>query len=407
MSDNSKNLFLHADGDSFFVSCEVSQHPEYKGMPVVVGEDRGIAVAMSYEAKKLGVTRGTPIFKIKKQFPKVIILSHHFDLYNKISNDVYNIFSSYLEQVEVYSIDECFMIVKPSDIKFAGSPEKLVSAIKEEIKKNVGVTYSFGLGRTKALAKTASKLDKPNGMVLLLNEQDEENALKKTKIEDIWGIGRQTVPRLRDMGMKTAYDFVHYPDEPIEKYFPLPLYNLKLELSGKSILKIDSNHDPRDQKSIQSTLTFKPASSDPKILFAELSENVERACERARQLDLVTNSVSFFVKNTVMLHHEGESHLSQYTNNPSIILNVIEPIFNQLLQENEKIRSTGITLRNLLRREVIPVDLFGLLDKSESKSIIEEVSDKIREKFGQNSLKHASSLKGSGRKRGNSFPKPH
>ncbi len=407
MPNNSKNLFLHADGDSFFVSCEVSQHPEYKGMPVVVGEDRGIAVAMSYEAKKLGVTRGMPVFQIKKQFPKVIILSHHFDLYNRISNDVYNIFSSYLEQVEAYSIDECFMIVKPSDIKYAGSPEKLVGAIKNEIKNTVGVTYSFGLGRTKSLAKTASKLDKPNGMVLLLNENDEEKALKKTNIEDIWGIGRQTVPRLRDMGIKTAYDFVHYPDEPIEKYFPLPLYNLKKELRGESILKIDFEHDQRDQKSIQSTLTFKPASNDSKIIFAELSENVERACERARELNLVTNSISFFVKNTAMLHRVGESHLSEYTNNPSIILNAIETVFNQLLESDEKIRSTGITLQNLLRREKIPADLFGLLDKSESKNIIEEVGDKIREKFGQNSLKHASSLKGSGRKRGNSFPKLH
>ena len=407
MSDNYDNLFLHADGDSFFVSCEVSEHPEYKGMPVVVGEDRGIAVAMSYEAKKLGVTRGMPIFQIKKQFPRVVILSHHFDLYNRISNDVYNIFSSYLEQVEIYSIDECFMTVKPSDIKYAGGPEKLVSDIKNDIKNKIGVTYSFGLGRTKALAKTASKLNKPNGIVLLLNKEDEDNALKKTKIDDIWGIGKQTVPRLHNMGIKTAYDFVHYQGDSIEKYFASTLYNLKQELSGKSILKIDYNHDPRDQKSIQSTATFKPSSSNSKIIFAELSENVERACERARELNLVTNSVSFFVKNSSFNHHVGESHLPLYTNNPSGILNTIEPILYKLLQENEKIRSTGITLKNLLRREDIPSDLFGIFDKSESKNIIEEVCDRIRGKFGQNSLKHASSLKGSGRKRGNSFPKPH
>ena len=407
MFNDSNNLFLHADGDSFFVSCEISVHPEYKGLPVVVGEDRGIAVAMSYEAKKLGVTRGMPIFQIKKEFPKVVILSHHFDLYNRISNDVYNIFSSYLEQVEVYSIDECFMIVKPSDIKYACGPEKLLSEIRDEIKDKIGVTYSFGLGRTKALAKAASKLEKPNGMVLLLNKEDEDSALKKTKIDDIWGIGKQTVPRLRDMGMKNAYDFVHYKDEIIEKYFPSTLYNLKQELSGKSILKIDPNHDPRDQKSIQSTSTFKPSSSDAKIIFAELSENIERACERARGLHLVTNSVSFFVKNSDFIHYEGDGHLSLYTNNPNEILNIVEPILYKLLKSDEKIRSTGITLRNLIRTENIPRDLFGIFDKSETKNIIEEVSDKIREKFGQNVLKHASSLRGSGRKRGNSFPKPH
>lgn len=407
MSDNYDNLFLHADGDSFFVSCEVSQRPEYKGMPVVVGEDRGIAVAMSYEAKKLGVTRGMPIFQIKKQFPNVIILSHHFDLYNRISNDVYNIFLSYLEKVEIYSIDECFMIVKPSDIKYAGGPDKLLKSIKDEIQNKIGVTYSFGLGKTKVLAKTASKLNKPNGIVILLSKEDEDNALKKTKIDDVWGIGRQTVPRLHNMGIKTAYDFAHYQGDSIEKYFASTVYNLKQELSGKSVLKIDYNHDPRNQKSIQSTSTFKPSSSDSKIIFAELSENVERACERARELNLVTNSVSFFVKNSNFIHHIGESHLPLYTNNPSGILNIVEPILYKLLQEDEKIRSTGVTLQNLLRREDIPNDLFGIFDKAESKNIIEEVCDRIRGKFGQNSLKHASSLKGSGRKRGNSFPKPH
>jgi len=407
MSDNYNNLFLHADGDSFFVSCEVSRHPEYKGMPVVVGEDKGIAVAMSYEAKKLGVTRGMPIFQIKKQFPSVIILPHHFDLYNKISNDVYNIFCSYLEHVEIYSIDECFMQVKVSDIKYAGGPEKLLKSIKDEIQNKIGVTYSFGLGRTKVLAKTASKLNKPNGLVLLLTKADEENALKKTKIGDVWGIGKQTIPRLHNLGIKTAYDFVCYKGNSIEKYFASTLYNLKQELSGKSILKIDDNHDPRDQKSIQSTSTFKPASSDAKIIFAELSENIERACERARELNLATNLVLFFVKNSNFTYRTGDSCLSLYTNNPSEILNIVEPILYKLLQKDEKIRSTGITLQNLLRRENIPRDLFGIFEKDESKNIIEEVCDGIREKFGQNSLKHASSLKCSGRGRGNSFPKPH
>ncbi len=407
MQKNADNLYLHADGDSFFVACEVSQNPQYKGLPVVVGEDRGIAVAMSYEAKKLGVTRGMPVFQIKKQFPKVIILSHHFDLYRKISDDVYNIFLSYLENVEIYSIDECFMVVKPSDIKHAGSAEKLVKNIRDEIRNKIGVTYSFGIGRTKVLAKTASKLEKPNGVVLLLNEQDEEKALKKTLIKDVWGIGKQTIPRLYDMGIKTAYDFVHYSREYIEKYFPQPLINIKQELSGESVLDFDPDHDPRSQKSIQSTATFKPATSDPKVIFAELSSNIERACEHSRELGLMTNSVSYFVKNTNFVIHTQDCRLPLYTTNPSVILNCLEPIFSKLVEEDEKIRSTGITLHNLLRSEEIQRDLFGIQDKSESKNIIEEVGDIIKARFGNDALKHASSLKGSKKQRGNSFPKPH
>ncbi|MCC6323333.1 DNA polymerase IV [Candidatus Nomurabacteria bacterium] len=405
MGKNSDNLYLHADGDSFFVACELSVEPQYKGKPVVVGEDRGIAVAMSYEAKKLGVTRGMPVFQIKREYPEVIILPHHFDLYNKISEGVYNILISYLENVEVYSIDECFAIVKQSDIKYAGSAEVLVSSIKNEIENTLGVTYSFGLGRTKALAKTASKLNKPNGMVLLLNQKDEELALKKTMIDDIWGIGKQTIPRLHNMGMKTAYDFVSYPSEDIIKYFSLPLYILKLELKGQVYNEVKIDKDPRDQKSIQSTRTFKPSSNDPNIIFAELSENVERACEQARELDLATNSVSFFVKNKDFIHRTGESRLSLYTTDPSVILNIIEPIFYKTLQKGEDIRSTGITLHNLRREEEIQRDLFGIQEKDNEKNVLNKVGDKIREKFGPNILKRASSLRGSGKNRGNSFHK--
>ena len=402
-----ENLFLHVDGDSFFVACELVLEPKYKGLPVIVGEDRGIAVAMSYEAKKLGVTRGMPVFQIKKQFPSVIILPHHFEEYERISRGVYDILVSTLSQVEQYSIDECFAVVKPSDIRFAGSAEKLARGIKDEIKNTLGVTFSLGLARTKALAKTASKLEKPDGMVLLLNSEDEERALKKTRIDSVWGIGRMTVPRLINMGIKTAYDFIHYRSEDILKYFSEPLYILQRELSGEHHFEVEADSDPRDQKSIQSTATFKPSSDDAKIIFAELSENVERACGHARRLRLMTKSISFFVKNTDFVHREDSCKLSLYTTDPSIMLNSIEPVFKKLLKNGEKIRSTGVTLHNLCRNEDVPRDLFGTQENADKKNIIEEVGDKIRGKFGQNILKRASSLKGGGRKRGNSFPKIH
>src|ERR1051326_9031875 len=105
MADSSQNLYFHADGDSFFVSCELTAHPELKGKPVIVGADRGIAVAMSPEAKKLGVTRGMPVFRIKKLYPQVIILPHHFDLYQDIARGLHQILQSYFEAIEVYSID--------------------------------------------------------------------------------------------------------------------------------------------------------------------------------------------------------------------------------------------------------------------------------------------------------------
>ena len=399
------SLFLHADGDSFFVACELSQNPEYRGLPVVVGEDRGIAVAMSPEAKQLGVTRGMPVFKIKRQFPSVVILPHHFDLYRRISDGVYAILLSYLDTVEIYSIDECFAEVKMSDVRFFGGEKKLALAIQNEIWQTFGVTYSIGIARTKALAKTASKLNKPHGVAILITELDEREALQRTDIEDVWGVGRRTAPRLMQMGIRTAYDFIMYSSDHIERFFSEPLRILQLELSGQSIHAISSDTDPRSQQSIQSTSTFRPPSSDARIIWSELSDNAEHACARARELRLLTNSVSFFVKTTEFVHYFADAKLAVFTTDPGIVLNALEPYLARTLISGTKIRSTGIILHSLTREEDVPRDLFGKQDTAIAQLIIETVADTIRQKFGRGALMRASSQKETIHERGNSFPK--
>lgn len=392
-SREDNKYFLHADGDSFFVACELVARPDLRGKPVIVGGDSGIAVAMSHEAKKLGVTRGMPTFQIKKLYPEVIILPHNFKLYRDISKKAYNIILSYLESVEVYSVDECFAVVKNSDIKYFGGARKLAEELKNEIENSLGVTYSFGMAKTKALAKQASKLQKPNGLVILLTKEDEIEALKKTSINDIWGIGRQTIPRLQNRGIKTAYDFVNYSDSEIEKHFSEPLLILKKELSGESIYEVEDDADPREQKSIQATGTFRPSSNDAKIIWSEIAENAEHACTHARKLNLISNKVSVFVKNTDFKYYFEEIKLPLYTSDPGVVLNALNPLLQKLLSRGEKMRSTGVILHNLVREEDAPRDLFGKQEIALQNSKIEEVADKLREKFGNDAVKRASSLK--------------
>jgi nucleotidyltransferase/DNA polymerase involved in DNA repair len=399
------NLFLHMDGDSFFVACEIAQNPQYKNQPVVVGADRGIAVAMSYEAKKLGVTRGMPVFQIKKDYPSVIVLPHHFKLYTHISTTVFSILQSYLEKVEAYSIDECFAIIKPADIAFAGSLEKLLNQIKQEVFETCGVTYSFGVGRTKALAKTASKAEKPNGVVVLIDRETEERVLQATPIADVWGIGRQTAPKLKKLGIFTALDFCRYPQQKIIQTFAKPLYQLQQELSGISVFELNDNPDQRDQKSIQSTSTFQPASSHPSIIFAELSKNIELACEQARSLKLVSRNITVFVKDTQFMYSTEHMYLSVYTSDPGTILEALERIFPTLYPAKKNIRSTGVTLSQLIKEEDTPRDLFDKQDQEKEKNTLNVVVDALKKKFGTQSIERASSLRGQKRERGNTFPK--
>ncbi len=386
------SYILHADGDSFFVACEVARRPELRGLPVVVGEDRGIAAAMSYEAKRLGIHRGMPVYQIKKLYPECVILNHHFEYYREVSDGMYQILLSYVESVERYSIDECFAVVKHSDLVYFGGAENMLAQIKEEIERTYGVTYSFGLARTKGLAKVASKLEKPNGLVVLATQRDEDRALRATSIDNIWGAGRKAIPRLQNLGLATAYDLAHFDRERIARYFSEPMVVLQRELCGERVLHVEDDQDPRAQKSIQSTGTFRPKSSDPKVIWAQLAENIEYACKRARSLRLLGNKVSFFAKTADFRYHIAEQALVAYTADPGSIMNAIEHAFLRMLIPGEVVRATGITLHGLIKEESAPVDLFGAHNRSTERSRIEIVADGLRAKYGADIVRRASSL---------------
>ena len=375
-------------------------------MPVVVGGDSGIAAAMTYEAKKLGIHRAMPIFKIRKLYPEVVVLDHHFELYRKISDEMFRILSSYLDTVERYSIDECFAVVTPADIAFYGGAEKMVAGIKREVQDTLGVTYSFGLARTKALAKTASKLRKPDGAVCLLSVEDERAALAATSIKNIWGIGWRTTPRFINRGLRPALDFIEMDMQELSHYFSEPLVHLHRELSGTPVFDVISESDPRGQKSMQSTGTFRPASTDPKYIWAELSGNVERACRRARRLGLLSKKVSFFVKSSEFKYRHAEVKLPLYTADPGFVLNSIEHAFYPVLIPGERIRATGATLLDLVREEDVQRDLFGVQETSIGKLAVEAAADAMRAKYGNTAVRRASSLTASKGHFDSSFHRP-
>ena len=226
----------------------------------------------------------------------------------------------------------------------------------------------------------------------LKNKADETRALAATSIDDIWGIGRRTVPRLRTLGLETALDLVNYPHKKIEKDFSAPLAVLQRELAGEPVLALECNTDPRSQKSIQATATFRPASTSPKTIWRELAENAERACENARALKLVTNKISFFVKSSEFKYYFGETKLALFTADPGAVLNAIEPLFPRTLPKNTRIRSTGVILHDLRRQERIPLDLFGQQANTLGRLAVENAADKIRQKYGPSALTRLASL---------------
>ncbi len=383
-------MILHVDGDGFFAYCELAAYPELRGSPVVVGKERGIAVAMTYEAKMIGVTRGMPIFKIKRDFPNVKIIPSHFELYEMYSDKLYHVLRRFTSQVEHYSIDECFLLLSGDDAKKAGGWEPLVHAIKQTVQNELGITFSFGLASTKVLAKVASKYQKPDGLTVIF-PGDQERFLRATSVKNIWGIGYRSAPKLTKSGIVTAYDFIQMPEAKLARFFARPLVEVWQELQGKRIYDVESGKS-EPQKSLQATRTFTPASNERERVYSELSKNVETVCERLRYQCQSAGGFSFFLKNSEFSYSGRHIELATHTQNPTDLLREIDKKFDEVFTPQNRYRATGVTLYNLCRAEKTPQDLFGIQLKKDNDKPLLQAIDAIKTRFGTHALYLGASM---------------
>lgn len=392
------NKILHVDGDNFFVSCELARFPHLKGKPVIVGEERGIASAMSYEAKKLGVHRGMPVFEIREKFPQVAILPAHFELYEQYAQMLYTVLRKYSDTVERYSIDECFALIHESD-------SHLLETIKNDAESCLGITLSFGLADTKTLAKIGSKYSKPSGCVTI-HEHDRLRILKETGVGSIWGIGRAISASLTSYNIKTAYDFIQLDPAFVKKNFREGTLATWHELRGERYFEVDtaSSHTP---KSLQSTRSFGKSFSaygtrERSFFLSELSNHAESLCARLRYHGLTTNRLSFFLKKNTLTNRyiSRELEIGFYTNNASDLCKAInkecEKIFAEFDKDPQnfgfKIKTTGISIYQLKPHGAVQDDLFAVQSSLDTKSRYNEVVDSLRSRLGADSIYLCSSL---------------
>lgn len=387
---------LHVDGDAFFVSCEVACNPTLRGKPVVTGAERRIASAMSYEAKALGVSRGMPVHQIRKFFPQVIVIPSHYRLYEIFSNRMYRIISRFTSVVEWYSIDECFADITGLDVELGMSYEEIASEVKRVLLSELGITFSVGLATTKVLAKVASKYKKPNGLTLI-PQTDIEKYLRETPLGKIWGIGPQTNSFLAGLGVQTAWDFASKRESWVREHCTKPTIEIWYELAGRSIMDVHSGKRA-EHKSLSSTETFMPTSSDPTFLFSELSRHAEDVARSARQEGLAATRVSFFLKTRDFRYHRVECALAAPSALPHEILAAIRASFGSAFLPGMIYRATGVTLLGLVPISHVTRDLFSSQIQPDANKKIYQVIDEVVSRHGSRALHICSSLLSLGRR---------
>jgi DNA polymerase IV len=387
---------MHMDGDAFFVGVEMAKDPSLRGKPVVTGSERGIVTALSYEAKTLGISRGLPIFQLKKQFPQVKILPGDYAAYAHYSQKMFDIVRRYADDVEEYSIDECFADLTGLDRPLKMSYEEILRGIKKEIWNELAITVSVGLGPTKVLAKVASKWRKPDGLTIL-SQSSVDAFLKEVSIGAVWGIGPSTTNKLVRLGVQTAYDFAQKEEVWVDHYFTKPHKGLWKELRSTSIFAVNPN--AKDMyASISKTRTFFPATNDKTFLLSEISKHAEDACRKARHFNLGAKKISFFLKTKEFRYRRAEITFLDRSNIPEVIIPFIHKNFDSVYQSSILYRSSGVTLHDLAKQRVSQGDLFGNTTKNERLIDVYSQIDKLEERFGKR-IVHLASTRASIKKK--------
>jgi len=382
---------LHIDGDAFFASVMCSVNPSLIGKPIITGSERGIATAISYEAKKRGITRGMPYFEIKKKCPECLFVESDYDLFSLVSSRMFSIMKKYSPFVEEYSIDEGFIDITGLRRMHRQSYEEIALSIKKELEQKLNLTVSVGLSITKSLAKLASSFRKPSGFTPVKGKHIEY-LLKNRAARDIWGVGPNTAAYLEKYNIKTALDFALLSETFITSHLSKPYYEIWQELRGIKIFDLQLG-TKEAYKSISKTETFTPPTNDKELLWSRLITHVEDAFKKARIYNYTVGRVDIFLKTQQFSYKTTTYKLLSKTSFPLLIHSDLRKTFESIYSSRHQYRTTGCTISDLEDAKMTQTSLFEKINTYEKTKKLYEVISSGKVDFGTSLLKKRNSPK--------------
>ena len=250
-----ERLVLHVDMDCFFAAVEQRDHPEFRGKPVIVGglSSRGVVSTASYEARQYGVRSAMPMALAKRKCPAGIFLQGNYRQYGAVSAQIFEILSRFSPLIEPLSIDEGFLDLTGMEHLLKGNPRAYGLKLKEAVLAETGLVASVGIAPNKFLAKLASDLEKPDGLVVIRPE-DIQNILWPLPVSRIWGVGKKTEARLLQLGYRCIGDIAKARPELLPRQVGERLANHLVELAnGRDDRPVEV---PREAQSLGKETTF-------------------------------------------------------------------------------------------------------------------------------------------------------
>ncbi len=361
-------IIFHIDLNAFFASAETSSNPSLKGKPVVICRDsrRSIITTASYEARQYGVHSAMPLFQAKELCPDLVIVHPHFELYKTLSQKFFDIVARFSKELEVASIDECYVDMTSYIQKHHIHPLQAAKTIQKTVYEELSLQCSIGIAPNKFLAKMASDMKKPMGITVITN-QNFKQLLWNLPISDMFGIGKKTAPKLIELGISTIGDLAKY--ENYEKIKPIFGKNALIyyqKANGKDFSKINASHN--ELKSVGNSTTFERDSNDEeyiRMMFSSLSKQVS---SRAKKRQLLSNSISITLKYTREKSKTKQMIIDHYTNDYDTIYATALLLFENIYH-GEMLRLVGVSLNNVIHQNELnlQISLFDTPLKKEKK----------------------------------------
>jgi DNA polymerase-4 len=385
---------LHADADAFFASVEQRDDARLRGRPVIVGG--GVVLAASYEAKAYGIRTAMSGRQPRRLCPQALVVPPRMSAYTAASRALYSIFEDTTPLVEGLSIDEAFLDVRGME-RIAGSPTEIALRLRQRVREQVGLPVTVGIASTKFLAKVASALAKPDGL-LVVPPGGELTFLHPLPVERIWGVGAATAAKLRRRGIATVGDLARVAEPQLEALLGRAV--------GRHLHALATNRDPRPvrprrrRRSIGTQHALGRSPRSPEAVDAELVALVDRVTRRLRAARRVGRTVVLRLRFDDFSRSTRSHTLHHATAQTETVLAAARHLFTSArpLIERRGLTLIGIAITNL--DDDLPLQLCLPLDPHDG-ALLDAALDEIRNRFGPAAITRAVLL---GRTPGFSMP---